>query len=96
MHRLVGDRQAELLADIGSEALQLPDDPVLLGQRKVSVDHELTGDNFRAGWQAIRGRPWERHLMQSGRVPARCGGQVRTAGGCTAEDQADNKRRHQR
>ena len=96
MHRLVGDRQAELLAHVGPKALQFPDDPVLLGQREVGVDHELTGDDLRAGWQTGRCRPWERHLLQSGRAPARRSGQMGTAGGSTAEDETNEQRRHQR
>ena len=96
MHRLVGDRQAELLAHVSPKTLQFPDDSVLLGQREVGVDHELTGDDLCAGWQAVRSGPWERHLLQSGRVPARCGGQMGTAGGSPAKDETDEQRRHQR
>ena len=48
VHRLVGDRQAELLADVGAKRLEVADEPVLAGDRKIGMDHELAGDHLRA------------------------------------------------
>ena len=72
MHRLVGDRQAELLADVGPETLEFPDDAVLLGQWEIGVDHELAGNDLGTGRQSVRCRPTDRrHLLESGLIPAR-------------------------
>ena len=48
MHRFVGNGQAEFLADIGTQRLEIPHETVLAGEREIGMDHELAGNHLRA------------------------------------------------
>ena len=85
VHRLVGDRQIEPLTDVDAQGLELAHQTMLLGERKVGPDHELSGEHLRPPRQLgslrparRRRRPRERRV---GKPVRREHGDLRTAGG---------------
>ena len=60
VHRLVGHRQPEFLAHVGSQAVELADEPMLAGEREVGMNDQLPGGHFTAVRQPIAGRDHRR------------------------------------
>ncbi|MFN9955605.1 MAG: hypothetical protein ACK55I_21110, partial [bacterium] len=86
MHRLVGDRHVERLADVRPQGLEVADDAVLLGQWEVGVDHELAGLHLGSARQFRGGVPrHDRRGLQRGGVEAGSDGEPRAAAGGTGQ-----------
>jgi len=48
VHQFIGDRQSQSAADVDPQLLELTQQPVAARERKIGVDHQLPGHDFRA------------------------------------------------